>query len=447
MTTPIDNILVQVQEYAPSYLTYLDNQTLYIRESNKRFENFNTKFSANLGDTIKFDLQIRANVTRSLVAADQPIVQRFSTITAGNAYNSAFIVSDPQRIFNFAKSESTSEQIEYYMENFTKPQGEAISSAIEEDMSKNIIGARTYQDSNRIIRTDKESGAFRFFGNGTTQINSAQQLAQMNANFRAWGNVFGKVNCYLPMTKIPLFVDNFLNQFVPTRNEEMAKKWMLGTYQNVDYFDTNIIPRHDSGTVGSLAQTLTVLSVITNPQNQITGVVASGASVSDPNAIKANDMVEFNLSSNANLNTTFGTFVSGLDTGLKVQNRVAEDAGSDSSGNVTITFIRPFTVGSALDDSINIVKPIVPNMTLSVPPSHFAGSLHTKDAFLLAMPRLPETTPYPSAVVQDSQSGASLRMYYGFLGTGEPAQRVVLDCITGSALIAERSMRIILPLN
>lgn len=442
-----DNILVQVQEYAPSYLTYLDNQTLYIKEANKRFKDFNTTLGANLGDTFKFDLQIRANAVRSLNASTQPIVQRFATITAGNAYSSAFDVTDPQRIFNFAKSESTSEQIQYYMEHFTKPQGEAISSSVEEDMSKNIIGAREYVDTNKVTQTDFQSGGFRFYGDGVTQINSAQQLAQMNANFRAWGNVSGKINCYLPSLKIPLFVGNFLNEFVPNRNEEMANKWMLGTYQNVDYYDTNIFPRHDSGTVGATSATLTVVSVITNAQGQITGIVASGAANNDVNAIKANDMLQFNVSSNPNLNTTFGTFVAGIDTGLRVQNRIRFDAASDISGNVTITFVRPFTVGSAIDDSINIFKPIVPGMTLNVLPSHYAGSLHTKDAFLLAMPRLPETVPYPSSTVMDMNSGASLRMYYGFIGTGEPAQRVVVDCITGSALIAERAMRIIFPLN
>jgi len=446
MASPNDNILVQVQEYAPSYLAYIDNQTVFIKEAYKRFKNFNTTFGANLGDTVQFDLQIRANVVRSLNASSQPIVQRFATITAGNQYSSTFDVTDPQNIFNFSKSTSTEEQIKYFMENFTKPQGGVVATAIEEDMAKNITGSRDFV-KNGVASVDTESGGFRFFGDGLTQINSAQQLAQMNANFRAWGNVFNKVNCYLPSVKIPLFVNNFLNQFVPARNEEMASKWMLGTYQNVDYFETNINIRHDAGNVGVSGSILTVVSVITNALGQITGIVASGAALNDPNAIKANDMFEIRLSSTPSLNTTFGTFQGGIETGLQVQNRILLDAASDGSGNVTITFVRPFTVGSALDSSINIRKPIVPGMTLSVLPSHLAASLHTKDAFLLAMPRLPEVTPYPSASVLDENSGASMRMYYGHFGVGAPAQRVVLDCITGSALIAERAMRIALPLN
>jgi hypothetical protein len=78
-------------------------------------------------------------------------------------------------------------------------------------------------------------------------------------------------------------------------------------------------------------------------------------------------------------------------------------------------------------------------------PSHRAGVLMSGDQFYLAMPRLPEEVPFPTASKTDPDTGVSLRMYYGSK-FGENQRGMIHDVIWGSTLVPEYSMALIFPL-
>ena len=78
-------------------------------------------------------------------------------------------------------------------------------------------------------------------------------------------------------------------------------------------------------------------------------------------------------------------------------------------------------------------------------PDHRAGLICSGDPLFLAMPRLPEEVPFPTANVIDPDSGASMRMYYGSV-FGQNERGFVNDCIWGSTLVDEYAMRVVYPL-
>jgi len=84
-------------------------------------------------------------------------------------------------------------------------------------------------------------------------------------------------------------------------------------------------------------------------------------------------------------------------------------------------------------------------MQVTVLPSHRCGLIMSGDPLFLAMPRLPEEVPYPTAATTDPDSGASLRTYYGSL-FGQNQRGMVTDVIWGSTLVDEYAMMVALPL-
>jgi hypothetical protein len=84
-------------------------------------------------------------------------------------------------------------------------------------------------------------------------------------------------------------------------------------------------------------------------------------------------------------------------------------------------------------------------MKVTPVPSHRAGILMSGDQFYLAMPRLPDESPFTTVTSVDEDSGASIRHYFGSQ-FGLNNRAYVRDCIWGSTLVAENSLRYCFPL-
>ena len=70
-----NNILQQVITYQESMLGILQNQNCFYEIANTKFKNFQD-MTANLGDTVSFDLPPRFTTVASLVAQPEGAVQR-----------------------------------------------------------------------------------------------------------------------------------------------------------------------------------------------------------------------------------------------------------------------------------------------------------------------------------------------------------------------------------
>jgi hypothetical protein len=431
-----NNILQQVQTYQRSSLGLLLNLCAHISTANTKFKDFD-KIQANLGSTVTFDLPPRFTTTAGLVAAFEPAVQRVLQLVCDQANNTSFAVTSQQRIFNLEKGE------EDYMRVFGKSAIAELANLVEANIALNWDSGVTSQLDGT---TNTFSGPYRFFGDGSTAISSYQQLAQAVMLFKNYGAVAEGMKIYLPDTVIPAIVGNGLNQFVPNRNDDIAMSWEVGDFGTplVKYYQSNLMPIHVSGNTGVNAQTLTVISTNDPTGQNVTQITLSGATASDANAVFAGDVFQFQDGVSGQPNMRYLTFIGHNPSANPVQVRATANAGANGSGNVTISITPALNWAGGANQNLN--NPIVAGMKLLTFPSHRCGGILGGEALFMAMPQLPEQSPYDTANEYDPETGASLRLTYGSL-FGQNQTGMIYDETHGSVIVPEYSMRFLVPLS
>ena len=431
-----NNILQQVQTYQRSGLGLLFNLCCHIATANTKFKDFDN-IQANLGSTVTFDLPPRFTTTAGLVASFEPAVQRVLQLTADQSNNTSFAVTSQQRIFNLEKGE------EDYTRVFGKSAIAELANLVEANIALNWASGVVSQLDGT---TNTYSGPYRFFGNGVTSISSYQQLAQAVMFFKNYGSVAEGMKIYLPDTIIPSIVGSGLNQFAPKRNDEIAMSWEVGDFGTplVSYYQSNLMPIHVSGNTGVLAQTLTVVSTNDPTGQNVTQITVSGATASDASAVFAGDMFQFADGVSAQPNMRYLTFIGHNVSANPVQVRATANAGANAGGVVTLTITPALNWAGGANQNLN--NPIAAGMQLLTFPSHRCGGILGGEALFMAMPQLPEQSPYPTANEYDPETGASLRLTYGSL-FGQNQTGMIYDEVHGSVLVPEYSMRILVPLS
>lgn len=438
------NILQQVQTYQKSSLALLENLNCFVNTANTKFKDFNN-ITANLGSTVTFDLPPRFTTSAGLVATFQPANQRVLNLTCDQATNTSYAFTAQERIFNVEKD------TESYMEVYGRSATAEMGANIEANLALNanshvpvmtIVNGQTVPTG----QLHTESGPYRFYGNSNTAISSFQQLAQMIANYKNYGAVKEDIKVYLPDTIVPAIVGSGLNQFAPERNNDIAMSWEVGEFGTppVKYYQSNLLPIHTAGTAGDSAQTLTVVSTNDPTGANITQITFSGLSASDANAIKSGDLIQFNDGVSGKPNMRYLTFIGHAISNQPVQIRATSDAASTAGSQVTISITPALQATPGATQNLN--NNIVAGMQATVLPSHRCGLVVGGKALFLAMPRLPDQYPYPTAAEYDQDTGVSLRMTYGSL-FGQNQMGMIHDATWGSVLVPEYSMRIAFPLS
>ena len=431
-----NNILQTVQTYQRSGLALLQNLCCHIATANTKFKDFD-KIQANLGSAVTFDLPPRATTTAGLVASFQPAVQRVQQLVCDQANNSSFAVTSQQRIFNLEKGE------EDYMRVFGKSFIAELATQVEGNVAKNWDSSVRSQLDGTL---NTFSGPYRYFGNGSTALTSYQQLAQAIMFFKNYGSVAEGIKVYLPDTVVPAVVGNGLNQFVPHRNDEIAMSWEIGDFGTplVAYYQSNLMPIHVSGTTGVSQQTLTVISTNDPTGQNVTQITVSGATASDASAVFSGDVFQFQDGVSGQPNMRYLTFIGHFPSANPVQFRVTADSAANASGNVVLNIFPALNWAGGQNQNLN--NPIAAGMQILGVPSHRAGGILGGDAFYLAMPQLPEQSPYDTANEYDEDTGVSMRLTYGSL-FGQNQTGMVYDETHGSVIVPEYSMRYVIPLS
>lgn len=440
MTTPV-NVLQTVQTYQKAELGWLLNEFYAIRETNKKFQNFNS-LTANLGDTVTFDTTPRFISYAGLVITQQPSVQRLQSLVCSQAWNSSQGYTDQQFIFN----------VREYMERFGMGAMKELGTVVEQDVLKNAVsGVRINDPQNANIGAlQVNSGPFRFYGDGTTPISSYTQLAQAVANFEDFGAAMHKMQGVIPTTAYPAIVGTGLNQFATNRNNDIAVSWDIGDFAGCDWFKSNLLPTHVSGTIGNTASPNNQMTVVST--NDPTGANVTQITFTEPtsgtdaNAIKAGDLFQSVDGVSGQPNLRFLSFIGHVPTNQPVQFRAIADAAT-VAGAVTVSIQTINSVGLvwAANQNQNLNNAIAAGMKFIPLPSHKAGLMHSGDQFYLAMPTLPDQSPFTTSNMQDPDSGASIRHYFG-VQFGQNNRAYVRDIIYGSTLVSENSLRLIFPL-
>jgi len=445
MAVYANNILQTVQTYQRSSLALLQNLCAFVSTANTKFKDFD-KIPTNLGSSVSFDLPPRATTTQGLVASFQAAVQRVQTLTCDQAANSSFTVTAQQRIFNLEKGEDE------YIDVFGKSFMTELANEIEGNLALNAISAvpvNTIDSQGQTVPTGAlhvESGPYRFFGNGTDQLTSFNQLADAIMLFKNYGAVAQGIKVYLPDVVVPTIVGTGLNQFAPKRNDDTAMSWQIGEFGTppVEYYQSNLLPIQVAGNVGNNATTLTLVSTNDPTGQNVTQLTFSGAGASDADAIKSGDLMEFDDGVAGQPNMRYLTFIGHKVSANRVQMRATADAASDGAGNVTISISPALNWAGGANQNLN--NALAPGMEVSVLPSHRAGLIVGGDAFYIAMPQLPDQDPFATANEYDKDTGVSLRLTYGSV-FGQNQMGMIYDSTWGSVCVPEYSMRFVVPLS
>lgn len=416
MTTPA-NILQTVQTYQMGGLAYLLNLNCFLSTCNTRFKDFN-KMTANLGDAVTFDLPPRARSINNLVVTFEAAVQRVQTLVCDQQQSYAITVTSQQQIFNLEQNE--------YIPKFVQSGIYEIGAAIESNIAQNAI-----------------THTYRYFGTPSSPVNSFGSLAQALANYRDYGSTYQNLKVYLPVTDVPTIVNSGLNQFVMDRNEEQAMSWFIGNWMGVEFYQSNLLPTQIAGNVGNNGTVLTLVSTNDPTGQNVTQLTFSGATVNDVNAIFANDKFTFQDGVSGLPNLRFLTFTGHIPSSQPVQFRATAAAAADGSGDVVVNIYPPLVSFQNLNQNLNVA--LQAGMQVKGLASARYGMIVGGDALFVAMPQLPDQSPFYTANEYDDSTGMSMRHYFGTL-FGQNQQGYVVDAIWGSTLVDEYAMALPFPL-
>ena len=408
-----NNILQQVQTYQLSNLAYLQNLNCFVATANTKFKNFE-KMTANLGDTVTFDLPPRFTTAASLVATFQSADQRVENLTVDKAINVSYAFTAQQFIFN----------VEDYMSKFGKSAVMEMSAEIEADIATVCVEA-----------------PYRFYGDGVSQINSYGQLAAALAMYRNYGAAKDETKFYLSDIAQSAIVNTGLNQFAQDRNNKSANSWDVGDFDRAAFYVSNLLPVHTAGTIGEDGTVLTVVSVVKDANDAVIQIVFSGAGT-DNDAIKEFDKGQFVDGVSGQPNMRYLTFIGHKVSSNPVQFRVTADAAS-SAGAVTVDVYPPLKASAGNTRNLNFA--IAAGMQVTFLPSHRAGMITAGNPLFLGMPMLPEEVPFPTGNEIDPDTAVSIRMYYGSL-FGQNQRGMIHDAIWGKKCVPEYAMSVIFPL-
>ncbi len=415
MATPV-NILQTVQTYQLSGLAAMSNFGFFVNKFNKKFKNFQDR-TANLGSTVTFDLPPRMTTVDSLVAKFQPADQRVQPLVINNEISASYAFTDQQFILN----------VKEYMPRFGMSAVREIGTKIEANVATLAV-----------------TNTYRFYGNGITPINNPTQLAEAMAFYRNYGAISGQAYGVLSDVAIPPIIAGGLAQFAPDRNNKMANSWELSPFADCEWFKSNLLPVHVAGTEGNSGTVLTVVSVTNNgPDGSVDTITFSGTTAAtDANSIKQFDKLQFNDGVAGFNNMRYLTFVGHQVCSNPVQFQATADAASTGGSQVTVS-VYPY-LQALPTNAQNLNQQIQAGMKVSVLPSHRAGLIMAKESGFLAMPALPNETPYPTGNAIDPLTGMSIRQYYGSQ-FGQNVRGMVHDAIWGATLVPEDAMMIAFP--
>lgn len=413
-----NNILQQVQTWQQANLAFLLNSFAFLKNSNKKFKNFQ-EISNQLGSTVTFERPPRFTTTNSLIAQFQSAEQNTQSLTVDKQISVSYEFTAQQIVFN---------DVEGYMNRWGKAATKEMGTKIESDLASLCVSA-----------------PYRFFGDGVTQINSYGQLAQALAMFRNFGAATQNTQGYLSDIAVPAIVNSGLQQFATNRNNESAMSWELGPYSNCDWFESNLLPLHTAGTEGEQGSVLTVVSVVKNADDAVISITFSGTNAAnDADSVKQNDKFEFSDGVAGQPNMRYLTYIGHLPSANPVQFRATANAGSTAGSQVTVTIDPPLKASAGKNQNIN--NEIAAGMQATVIPSHRAGLIMSGDPLFLAMPRLPDQSPYTTANEADEDSGASFRMTMG-AQFGLNSYGMIHDAIWGKTGCSDYMMSLIFPVS
>lgn len=439
------NILQAVQTYQKSGLGRMVNMFAGINKANKKFQNFENT-TANLGSTVTYDSPPRAYGNTGLVVGTFDTVEQLTySLSVGghdssgnlvnggyydsfgniNAANTNFAVSAEQLVFNIDNNA------------YRKPLEDAQMSELGSIIEKSIL--------NRFV-----NDTYRFYTAGvdsTTKlvnpISSFSQLAFAESKFKEYGcPAKGDYECFIPNMAVSSIIATQQNKFTLDTNNKTFNSWEIGMFDTFNYNRSNLLPVHISGTLGVNQDLLTVTSFVTDSDGGISSITFSGAGSTVGAALKG-DLGYFVSGVSGQADLRYLTYTGHSTSEVEVQFQVTADATS-SAGSVTLNVFPKLY--SAAGKNQNLNAPVAAGMKVLLMPSHRAGVMYAGSPFYLAMPQLPDQSPFTTSSLADPESGAAIRLTTGS-AFGQNLTGSIFDSIWGAKLTPQYGMRMLFPIT
>lgn len=416
------NVVQNIETYQLTQIAWLLLENALIKNTNRHFDDL-TSFKGNLGSTVAFNREPQALYTKgSIIPNIQPIQQDKLQLSIDQSGNSSFSMTPMEEYFNIDPTN--------WKPNVQTAALKEIGTAIELSLGEQI------------------KPCFRWYGDGSTAINSAKQLAEIVEYFEEFGASNINLMAVLPSAIYPAMTATMLAEFATNRNNELSDyKWYKGSFNGCEWGKSKLLPIHTAGTAGTGVIALTVVSTDDPTGANVTKITCSGSVGTDADCIKKNDCLVFNDGVSGQLNLRYLTYHGHHETQTnKVTMCAAADAGS-TSDSVTFTLTHPLCSVPGMTKN-NINHPIAAGMTIKVMPSHRVGVIMSGNPLYLAMPNPQSwinTSPFHQSTVIDTETGISVCMYEGF----DPSRAVrftSMPTIYGTSIEPLNAMRILLPL-
>jgi len=409
------NVLESVATLQEDALAFFQNRNCFVQTSNTKFIDFENTIG-NLGSEIKLEQPYRFISTPSLVSTIQPLKQRYVKL-----------ITDQKRTVDYAMS---AEEMIYHFNNNRERIGKSAIAELSAHVEKNI--------ASRI-----PDFTYRFFGDGKTTFNGLEDLEKMLIMYREVGIPSPSLNCYVSDLYLLKARSGMLNQFVPIRNDKLARRYEIGEYNYTKFYRTNMLPIHEAGDVGQKGVVLTIESTNDPTGKKITQLQLSGSMEPGSIAFKKNDLIQFQDIPGVT-NVRFLTNVGHAPSSCPVQCRVTSDATVPEKNALTIN-IEPALCFDQTDSDWNITTNIVKGMKIQTAPSHRAGLLIGGDAFYISMPKLPAEHPNDSVSKYDPDTGVAIRVTYGTVA-GSDVFGFHYGALWGTLMVPDYCMRILFPI-
>ena len=407
MTAPASN-LIQVQRYLDANLGMFVNQSCAFdpRISNMKFKNFENEVGQ-LGASVLIEKPFRARAGDGLVITEQGVEMRSQTLVTDKAKHVA-------RAFN---TEDFVYTVEQYMDKIGMSAMRELGSVVEADVFSGLL-----------------SSGYRFYGDGNTAFNSPNQMALALAYFRDYGSVNSDFVGIIDGITEASLIGGGATQFALNRNNEELNSWELGPFSGCNWFRSNELPIHTAGTCGQNGTQITFASI-----NAAGDEITFSGAGTETGFFKEGDLLWFDT------NVKFLKFVGHTPSQSDVQVRITEDADS-SGGNVTAKIYPALKYdATGFDTEANLSRALTTSDTAKVANSHRRAVIMSGKPLMIAMPKLPDESPYVTAYATDNETGVSLRMYQG-AKYGQNSRGMVHDVLYGYEFIHEQIFFLCIPL-
>jgi hypothetical protein len=345
-----------ITEYA---LAQFVNNTQFTRMSSRKFEKMFTNEKYATGQTINVRLTNNFGVQYGPSTTPQGVLDRFAPLTIEQQIQNSLSFTSEELTLNL----KTAPRLDI-MDMYIKPMVISISNAAD------------------LYQIDKLLTINSYVGVPGTIVNSIDIVNNAAANLTARGVPVGDRYCGVDIQTGASIKNSMKANFTPNINEGVVKTGFIADIYGIEFFETQNLSYHTSGTGDGTAPVAGKIGfgTVLNPVASGNSIIITGLPVSTTGVALAGDIIELQVTQAVNK-------VTGQSTGILMSFSVLADVDSNGLGNAEV-FVNPSVISDVTSPYRNVSGVIGAGQSVKLLASHRIGYLLHKDALQSALPMM-----------------------------------------------------------